>query len=139
MAGLGLIQAGFLAATVAVAVPILIHLLMRPQARAGDDRFDPVSAVGAAAQHAAPEHSPLAAAGPADAGGVGVGPAVRPSLLGRSGRAGRDRQVLVLLDRSASMWAAESGRTLFAAAKQAALGHHRQAAGRDGGTAGLLR
>ena len=33
MAGLGLVHLGFLAAAAAVAVPVLIHLLLRPRAR----------------------------------------------------------------------------------------------------------
>ena len=121
MSGLGLIHAGFLAATAAVAVPILIHLLMRPQARAetiGSVRFLRLVLQRSTRRRNIRRWLLLALRTLAV---LALALLFARPYLATPGGPGRDRLVLVLLDRSASMWATESGRTLFAAAKQAAL------------------
>lgn len=120
MSGLGLIQAGFLAATAAVAVPVLIHLLMRPQARAetiGSIRFLRLVLQRSTRRRNIRRWLLLALRTLAV---LALALLFARPYLAEPGGPGRDRLTLVLVDRSASMWASESGRTLFAAAKQAA-------------------
>jgi hypothetical protein len=120
MAGLSLIHLGFLAATAAVAVPILIHLLLRPRARRvdiGSVRF----------LHRALRDSTrrkkvrrwLLLALRAAAVLLLALLFARPYLSGH-GADGRDREVILLVDQSASTSAVQGGRTLFVRAQEEA-------------------
>jgi hypothetical protein len=120
MAGLSLIHLGFLAATAAVAVPILIHLLLRPRARRvdiGSVRF----------LHRALRDSTrrkkvrrwLLLALRAAAVLLLALLFARPYLSGH-GADGRDREVILLVDQSASTSAVQAGRTLFVRAQEEA-------------------
>jgi hypothetical protein len=118
MAGLSLIHLGFLAATAAVAVPILIHMLLRPRARRvdiGSVRF----------LHRALRDSTrrkkvrrwLLLALRAAAVLLLALLFARPYLSGH-GAEGRDREVIILIDQSASLSAVQAGRTLFVRAQE---------------------
>jgi hypothetical protein len=119
MAGLSLIHLGFLAATAAVAVPVLIHLLLRPRARRvdiGSVRFLHRALRDSTRRRKVRRWLLLA---------LRVAAVLllallfaRPFLSGH-GTDSRDREVIILIDQSASMSAVQSGRTLFALAQEA--------------------
>jgi hypothetical protein len=119
MAGLGLINLAFLAATVAVAVPVLIHLLLRPRARRveiGSVHFLKLVLKDSTRRRRVRRWLLLALRA-----AVVLLLALlfaRPYLAG-AGADGRDREVILLIDQSASMAATQKGRTLFAAAQDA--------------------
>jgi len=120
MAGLGLIHLGFLAATAAVAVPIFIHLLLRPRARRvdiGSVRF--LRRVLKDSTRRRKLRRWLLLALRAAIVLLLALLFARPYLSG-AGADGRDREVILLIDQSASMGARQSGRTLFASGQQAA-------------------
>jgi hypothetical protein len=120
MGGLGLIHLGFLAATAAVAVPIFIHLLLRPRARRveiGTVRFLKLALRDSTRRRRLRRWLLLA-----------LRLAVvlllallfaRPYLSG-AGADGRDREVILLIDQSASMGAVQGGQALFTRAQEAA-------------------
>ncbi len=120
MTGLGLIHLGFLAATAAVAVPIALHLLLRPRARRveiGSIRFLQRVLQDSTRRRKLRRWLLLA-----------LRTAIvlllallfaRPYLKG-AGDDGRDHEVILLIDQSASMSVAPSGRTFFTLAQQAA-------------------
>jgi hypothetical protein len=120
MAGLSLIHLGFLAATAAVAVPILNHLLLRPRARRveiGSVRFLHRALRDSTRRRKVRRWLLLA---------LRIAAVLllallfaRPYLSGH-GTDGRDREVIVLIDQSASMSALQSGRKLFVRAQEAA-------------------
>jgi hypothetical protein len=120
MAGLSLIHPAFLAATAAVAVPILIHLLLRPRARRveiGSVRFLQRALRDSTRRRKVRRWLLLA---------LRITAVLllallfaRPFLRGHSAE-GRDREVILLIDQSASMSALQSGETLFAHAQEAA-------------------
>jgi hypothetical protein len=120
MAGLGLIHLGFLAAAAAVAVPLLVHLLLRPRARRveiGSLRFLHIALKDSTRQRRVRRWLLLALRALAVL--LLALLFARPYLAG-SGADGRDRVAVLLIDQSASMGATDAGRTLFAAAQQAA-------------------
>jgi hypothetical protein len=120
MAGFSLIHLGFLAATAAVAVPILIHLLLRPRARRveiGSVRF--LRRALRDSTHRRKVRRWLLLALRAAAVLLLALLFARPYLSGH-GADGRDREVIILIDQSASMSAVQSGRTLFVRAQEAA-------------------
>src|SRR6516164_4382146 len=113
MAGLSLIHPAFLAATAAVAVPIVIHLLLRPRARRvdiGSVRFLRVALRDSTRRRKVRRWLLLA---------LRVAAVLLLALLFarpflRGGAAdGRDRAVILLIDESASMSTMQSGATLF--------------------------
>lgn len=120
MAGLSLIHPAFLAATAAVAVPILIHLLLRPRARRvdiGSVRFLQRALRDSTRRRKVRRWLLLA---------LRVAAVLllallfaRPFLRGNAAD-GRDRAVILLIDQSASMCTMQSGATLFARAQEAA-------------------
>jgi hypothetical protein len=120
MAGLSLIHPAFLAATAAVALPILIHLLLRPRARRveiGSVRFLRRALRDSTRRRKVRRWLLLA---------LRVAAVLllalmfaRPFLRGHAAD-GRDREVILLIDQSASMSAEQSGGTLFASAQEAA-------------------
>jgi hypothetical protein len=118
--GLGLIHLGFLAATAAIAVPVAVHLLLRPRARRveiGTVRFL-LLALRDSTRHRRLRRWLLLALRCAAVLLLALLFA-RPYLSG-SGADGRDREVIILIDQSASMAAVQSGQTLFAKAQEAA-------------------
>jgi hypothetical protein len=111
---------GFLAAAAAVAVPILIHLLMRPRARPasiGSLRFLKL-AMKETKRRRKIRHWLLLALRAAAVALLALLFA-RPYFTATGGP-GRDREVALLIDRSASMSAKSSGKTLLALAQEAA-------------------
>jgi hypothetical protein len=120
MAGLSLIHLGFLAATAAVAVPILIHLLLRPRARRvdiGSVRFLHRALRDSTRRRKVRRWLLLALRSIAVL--LLALLFARPFLSGH-GLDGRDREVIILVDQSASMSAVQSGRPLFARAQESA-------------------
>ncbi len=120
MAGLGLIHLGFLAAAAAVVVPVLIHLLLRPRARRmeiGSLRFLQLALRESRRRRKVRRWLLLCLRALAVL--LLVLLFARPYLL-RAGAEGRDREVILLIDQSASMAAAPSGQPLFALAHKAA-------------------
>jgi hypothetical protein len=120
MGGLGLIHVGFLAAGVAVAVPVLIHLLLRPRARRveiGSVRFLKLALRESTRRRKVRRWLLLALRAAAVL--LLVLLFARPYLPGAAAE-GRDREVFLLIDQSASMAAEQSGQTLFARAQAAA-------------------
>jgi hypothetical protein len=120
MAGLSLIHPAFLAATAAVAVPILIHLLLRPRARRveiGSVHFLK-RALRDSTRRRKVRRWLLLALRVAAVLLLAVLFA-RPFLRG-SAADGRNREVILLIDQSASMSAKQAGDTLFARAQEAA-------------------
>jgi hypothetical protein len=120
MAGLSLIHLGFLAATAAVAVPILIHLLLRPRARRvdiGSMRFLHRALRDSTRRRKVRRWLLLALRTLAVL--LLALLFARPYLSGH-GADGRDREVILLVDQSASTSAVQSGRTLFVRAQEAA-------------------
>ena len=120
MAGLSLIHPAFLAATAAVALPIVIHLLLRPRARRvdiGSVRFLQRALRDSTRRRKVRRWLLLT---------LRVATVLllallfaRPFLRGHAAD-GRDREVILLIDQSASMSAMSSGGTLFARAQEAA-------------------
>jgi hypothetical protein len=120
MAGLSLIHPAFLAATAAVAVPILIHLLLRPRTRRmdiGSVRFLQRALRDSTRRRKVRRWLLLA---------MRIAAVLllallfaRPFLRGRAAD-GRDREVILLIDQSASMSTPQSGATLFTRAQEAA-------------------
>lgn len=120
MAGFSLIHPAFLAATAAVAVPILIHLLLRPRARRmdiGSLRFLQRALRDSTRRRKVRRWLLLA---------LRIAAVLllallfaRPFLQGHAAD-GRDREVILLIDQSASMSIPQSGQTLFARAQEAA-------------------
>jgi hypothetical protein len=120
MAGLGLIHLGFLAATAAVAVPILIHLLLRPRARRveiGSVRL--LRRVLKDSTRRRKLRRWLLLALRATIVLLLALLFARPYLSG-AGADGREREVILLIDQSASMSVSQSGQTLFDTAQQEA-------------------
>ena len=120
MGGLGLIHFGFLAAGVAVAVPVLIHLLLRPRARRveiGSVRFLKLALRESTRRRKVRRWLLLALRAAAVL--LLVLLFARPYLPGAAAE-GRDREAILLIDQSASMAAVQSGQTLFARAQAAA-------------------
>src|SRR4051794_13797203 len=120
MGGLGFIHAGFLAAALAVAVPVIIHLLFRQKARRveiGSLHFLKVVLQDNARRRKVRRWLLLAlrAAGVLLLAGLFARP-----FWGVPGAAGREREVILLIDRSASMEAGPADRSPFARAQQAA-------------------
>jgi hypothetical protein len=120
MEGLSLIHPAFLAATAAVAVPIVIHLLLRPRARRVD--IGSVCFLQRALRDSTRRRKVrrwvLLALRVAAVLLLALLFA-RPFLRGHAAD-GRDREVILLIDQSASMSAVQSGATLFARAQEAA-------------------
>jgi hypothetical protein len=120
MAGFGLIHLGFLAAAAAVAVPILIHLLLRPRARAvdiGTLRFLRLVLKDSTRRRKLRRWLLLALRT--------LAVLLLALLFARpyfkaAGLEGRQREVVLLIDQSASMAVMQSGKTLFARAQEAA-------------------
>jgi hypothetical protein len=120
MGGLSLIHLGFLAATAAVAVPVLIHLLLRPRARKveiGTIWFLKQVLKDSTRRRKVRRWLLLA-----------LRMAVifllallfaRPYLRDFAAM-GREREVVLMIDQSASMATIQSGQTLFARAQEAA-------------------
>jgi hypothetical protein len=116
MGGLGLIHLGFLAAAAAVAVPLLIHLLLRPRARRmeiGSVRFLKLAVKESTRRRKVRRWLLLALRALAVL--LLALLFARPYLPGAAAE-GRDREVIVLIDQSASMAAVQGGRTFFARA-----------------------
>jgi hypothetical protein len=120
MSGLGLVNVGFLFAAVAVALPILIHLLFKPRARRieiGSLRFLKLVLRDSARRRKLRRWLLLA---------LRVAAVLLLALLfarpywSRAGVQDRDREVILLIDQSASMRAIQGGRTLFERAQEAA-------------------
>src|SRR5438270_11949242 len=114
MMGLGLIHLGFLAAAAAVAVPILIHLLLRPRARRieiGTVRFLKLVLRDSTRRRKLRRWLLLA---------LRMAAALLLALLfarpyfHAASQDGRDQEVTLLIDQSASMAAVQSGQTLLA-------------------------
>jgi hypothetical protein len=117
MGGLGLIHLGFLAATAAVAVPVLIHLLLRPRARRvdiGSVRFLKLALKESTRRRKVRRWLLLALRALAVL--LLALLFARPYLPG-AGADGKDREVYLLIDQSASMAAVQGGQTLFARAQ----------------------
>jgi hypothetical protein len=120
MFGVNLINVGFLAAGVAVAVPILIHLLMRPRARQvsiGTLRFLKLALKETTRRRKIRRWLLLALRMAAIL--LLAFLFARPYLTSFTGL-GQDREVIVLIDQSGSMASRPTGRTLFTAAQEAA-------------------
>ena len=120
MAGLGFIHLGFLAAAVAVAVPVLIHLLFRPRARKveiGTLFFLRLVLRDSARRRKFRRWILLA---------LRVAGVLLLALLfarpyrSNAGAAGSEREVVLLIDRSASMGAGGASSSPFAKAQRAA-------------------
>ncbi len=120
MPGLGLIHLGFLAAAAAVAVPILVHLLLRPRARRvdiGTVRFLTLALKESTRRRKLRRWLLLALR---CAAVLLLALLFARPYLSRAGTEGRDREAILLIDQSASMGAVQSGQTLFARAQDAA-------------------
>jgi hypothetical protein len=120
MAGLGLVHVGFLFATATVALPILIHLLLKPRARRveiGSVRFLKLVLKDSRRRRKLRRWLLLA---------LRVAAVLLLALLfarpyfGRAGAQGPQRAVILLIDQSASMSATQGGRTFFDRAQEAA-------------------
>ena len=120
MAGLGFIHLGFLAAAAAVAVPVLIHLLFRPRARKVEigTLFFLRSVLRDSARRRKVRRWILLA--------LRVAGVLLLALLfarpyrNNAAAAGLEREVVLLIDRSASMGAAGASSSPFAKAQRAA-------------------
>jgi hypothetical protein len=120
MPGLGLVHLGFLAAAAAVAVPVLVHLVLRPRARRvdiGTVRFLALALKESTRRRKLRRWLLLALRCAAVL--LLALLFARPYLSG-AGAEGRDHEVILLIDQSASMGAVQSGQTLFARAQEAA-------------------
>ncbi|HVC96004.1 MAG TPA: BatA domain-containing protein [Pirellulales bacterium] len=120
MTGIGLVNAGFLAATLAVAVPVLIHLLFRRRARVvdiGTLRFLRIVLKDNAHRRKLRRWLLFA---------LRVAGVLLLALLfarpywSRTGGLDQQRELIVLIDQSASMDARETGLSAFARAQEAA-------------------
>src|SRR5947207_8008321 len=120
MAGLGLIHLGFLAAAAAVAIPILIHLLLRPRAQRvniGSLRFLKLVLRDSTRRRKLRRWLLLA---------LRVAAVLLLAFLfarpyfRRAGTQGQEREAILLIDQSASMSATQGGRTFFDRALEAA-------------------
>src|SRR5262245_16768518 len=111
MAGLGLIHLGYLAAAAAVAVPVLIHLLLRPKARRveiGSLQFLQLATRESRRRRKVRRWLLLLFRCAAVL--LLALLFARPYLP--AGADGREREVVILIDQSASMAAVQSGQTL---------------------------
>jgi hypothetical protein len=120
MFGVNLINIGFLAAGAAVAVPILIHLLMRPRARQasiGTLRFLKLALKETTRRRKIRRWLLLALRMAAIL--LLAFLFARPYFTSFAG-SGEDREVIVLIDQSGSMAATFGGRPLFVLAQEAA-------------------
>jgi Aerotolerance regulator N-terminal len=120
MAGLGLVHLGFLAAAAAVAVPVLIHLLLRPRARRmeiGSLRFLKLVLRDSSRRRKLRRWLLLALRCAAVL--LLALLFARPYLQGAN-KEGREREILLLIDQSASMATVQGDQTLFAKALEAA-------------------
>jgi hypothetical protein len=120
MAGLGLIHLGFLAAAAAVAVPVLIHLLLRPRARRveiGTLRFLKRVLHDSTRRRKLRRWLLLALR---SAAVLLLALLFARPYLRSDATEGREREVVLLIDQSASMSATEDQQTLFARAQEAA-------------------
>jgi hypothetical protein len=120
MPGLGLIHLGFLVAAAAVAVPVLVHLLLRPRARRmdiGTHRFLNIALKESTRSRKLRRWLLLALRCAAVV--LLALLFARPYLSG-AGDEGRDREAILLIDQSASMAAVQSGQTLFTHAQDEA-------------------
>ena len=120
MAGLGFIHLGFLAAAAAVTVPILIHLLFRPRARKVEigSLFFLRAVLRDSARRRKVRRWILLAV-------RSLGVLLLAILFARPYRSsasalGSEREVILLIDRSASMGAAGGASSPFAKARHAA-------------------
>jgi hypothetical protein len=120
MAGFGLVHVGFLFATAAVALPILIHLLLKPRARRvqiGSLRFLKRALRDSVHRRKLRRWLLLA---------LRVAAILLLALLfarpylSRMGVPAEQREVILLIDQSASMSATQGGRTFFDRAQEAA-------------------
>jgi hypothetical protein len=120
MAGFGLVHAGFLFTTAAVALPIVIHLLLKPRARRvdiGSLRFLKQALKDSTRRRKLRRWFLLA---------LRIAAVLLLALLfarpyfGKAGGLGQEREVILLLDQSASMSAIQVGRTFFDRAQEAA-------------------
>lgn len=120
MGGLSLIHLGFMAATAAVAIPVLIHLLLRPRARKveiGTIWFLKQVLKDSSRRRKVRRWLLLA---------LRMAVVLLLALLfarpyfRNSAAQGREREVVLMIDQSASMGTIQSGRTLFARAQEAA-------------------
>src|SRR5205807_2862700 len=120
MPGFGLIHLGFLAAAAAVAVPILIHLLLKPRARQmdiGTLRFLKLVLKDSTRRRKLRRWLLFA---------LRVAAVLLLALLfarpyfSAPGSQGQEREVVLLIDQSASMAVRQSDQTLFAHAQKAA-------------------
>src|SRR5438105_2880798 len=120
MTGFGLIHLGFLAAAAAVAVPILIHLLLKPRARQmdiGTLRFLKLALRDSTRRRKLRRWLLFA---------LRVAAVLLLALLfarpyySSAGNEGREREVVLLVDQSASMGVVHADRTLFDRAQEAA-------------------
>ena len=120
MFGMNLIHAGFLAAAAAVAIPILIHLLLRPRARLvsiGTLRFLKLAVKETTRRRKVRRWLLLAMR---MAAVLLLALLFARPYLSSSAGLGQDSEVVVLLDQSGSMTATCSGRSLFSCAQAAA-------------------
>src|ERR1700687_31377 len=119
MTGLGLVNAGFLAATLAVAVPVLIHLLFRRRARVvdiGTLRFLRIVLKDNAYRRKLRRWLLFS---PRVAGVLLLALLCARPYWSRAGGLDQDRELIVLIDQSASMDARETGLSAFARAQEA--------------------
>ncbi len=117
---MGLIHLGFLAAAAAVAVPILIHLLLRPRARRveiGTLRFLKRALRDNTRRRKIRRWLLLLLRSLAV---LLLALLFARPYLSVAGTEGRDREALLLIDQSASMGVVQNGRTLFTRAQEAA-------------------
>ena len=120
MAGFGLVHFGFLFAAAAVAVPILIHLLLKPRARKmdiGTLRFLKLVLKDSTRRRKIRRWLLLALR---MAAVMLLALLFARPYLSRAGTEGREREVIVLIDQSASMSATQGGRSFFDRAQEAA-------------------
>ncbi|HEV3024821.1 MAG TPA: BatA domain-containing protein [Pirellulales bacterium] len=120
MSGLGLVNVGFLAATLAVAVPVLIHLLFRRRARVveiGTLRFLRIVVQDNAHRRKLRRWLLLALR---VAGLLLLALVFARPYWSQTGRSSQDHELIVLIDQSASMDARENGPSAFARAQDAA-------------------
>jgi hypothetical protein len=120
MTGFGLIHLGFLAATAAVAVPVLVHLLLKPRARQmdiGTLRFLKLALRDSTRRRKLRRWLLFA---------LRVAAVLLLALLfarpyySAAGNEGREREVVLLIDQSASMGVMHSDRSLFDRAQEVA-------------------
>jgi hypothetical protein len=120
MTGLGLVNVGFLAAALAVAVPVIIHLLFRRRARVveiGTLRFLRIVVQDNAHRRKLRRWLLLALR---VAGMFLLALIFARPYWSQSSAGSQDRELIVLIDQSASMDARESGPSAFARAQDAA-------------------